>query len=173
MKDSTWDLHLDAVLNLRERLDAAPRLYSPDYVRSHVSRIYGRTVSKTTWHRWLKKCGITQALLSENNGNYPEGAYMLLCANAGLLRGNKPKERERKVSRLTVVGAVKSIRHPAIASPLPEQVSADELRARADAQAGHQYSARTHERHGILKSQKFYSKAQAERILSTYPAVTL
>ena len=176
MKDEVFLQQIREVNQLRAAIDATGPTFPEAQVKSDVAKIYGRSVGRTTWHRWKLKCSITPELLVEYGGHYPAGAYLLLMVNAKLSRGNGPKERSRKVTRPMLVAAVKAHRHRSVAiasNQLPDVLSYVELKEIAEAQANHSYHLRTHQKRGILCSKRQYSRAEAIAILNQYPTFAI
>ena len=176
MRDETFLEQIREVNELRAAIDATGPTFSPVKARADVAKIYGRSIGRTTWHRWKLKCGVTNNLLAEHNGNYPAGAYLLLMVNAKLSRGNGAKERSKKITRPMLVTAVKAHRRRSMApslQELPEYLAPTELIAYAEAKANRSYHPKTHQKRGIHRSKPCYSRAEAIEILAQYPSFAI
>lgn len=173
MRDERFLQQIKEVRELRSEIDRTGPTFDSRKTRADVVRVYGRPVSRTTWHRWREKCGVSADLLDRYGGDYPAGAYLLLMVNARLNRGNGPDERSRKVTRAALVRAVKNTRRRAIAASLgqmPETLTRTELIGYAEAKAGREYHFKTHQKRGITRTKALYTRAEAVAILSLYPS---
>lgn len=167
MNESTRTTHVEALIQVREAIGCSC-IYDEKVARQDCGLAYGRPVPRQKWAYWKQRCLVAQD--APELGGLSEASYVLLLCLARLLRGNGPHNR-CQVSRIRLAGVARAAmaQGPPFLPELPELVTYEGLKALVEQQAFRTYTSRHHRRNGLKASKPFYSKSEAELILSNYP----
>lgn len=164
MNDLTLRSQVQTLIQARQILNSrSSHLYSPEITRGKAQELYGRAISDRTWSRWQEKVGAI------NESPYSEATHLLLCILAHLLRGSGPEGLKHKIPRAKLATVAMAVSAQGLSPTLPESLTYDELRERCELRAMQSYCDRHHRRHGLKKSQKVYSRSEAQEIIAQYP----
>lgn len=168
MQQTTRQRQIEMLVSARQAIGCT-RTYSEGWALCQCGRAYGKPIDRRTWSYWKEK--VLCAFDPPELGGMSEASYLLLLTLARLLRGNSATQKSNQVSRGRLATAALSAlagQSPQVPA-IPETVSYSDLKGMVEVQALRSYSTRHHRRNGLKASQPFYSREEAEQILSRYP----
>lgn len=148
------------------RLIGCRIIYQEGFVQAQCERLYGKPLSKSTWFRWRQK--VRASADPEALKGMSEATYVLLLTLAKLHAASS-HHRRRQVPIARLVESARQIIKGNEPIELLEANSYQQLRDLIELQAARSYSERYHRLNGLKKTQPWYSKAEAIKILSNYP----